>query len=178
MKSDILETVTIKLKFLATWFGLFISGVFALLGMSIIGAQVVFWLQDGYWISLPVIVVLIDPAWIEPSLILPSDISIESITSHTSTSTVNLFWVLEWGLHRYLGDFSLWLVEPKSWLGVHQIVQGILEWTPLSGALFILAVVIGTPSAIFFVILDDEIKELESKRNKQERERIKKTLDY
>lgn len=86
---------------------LWFSGILGLYCLYLFGAQVLEWMRNGIWIRLPA-----------TSLFLGA----ESLTE------------AEW-LHVFpmrgegdLGVFASWLSYPESWIGIHRLVFGTLEF--------------------------------------------------
>ena len=94
-------------------------------------SQFVLWLKTSYWVSMPLIYLIIDP---RPEL--SAKIPLHLIAKEVSTFSDPL-WIVRQSMqiHSFVSPFSDWLVSPKNWLGLHAVVNFVLRlipaWLPL-----------------------------------------------
>jgi len=86
---------------------LWFSGILGLYCLYLFGAQVLEWMRDGIWIRLPA-----------TSLFLGAE----------SFTEAEWLYIFPMRGDRDLGAFSSWLSHPESWLGIHRLVFGTLEF--------------------------------------------------
>jgi len=110
-----------------------------LYGLFLIGAQTYVWLEEGYWIALPVSDLFVDPFRASESDKLIDDLAVRkrsletilAIEKELSTNEKRLesqryFW--KNFLPTSMQSNDSWFAAPWSWFGVHKLLDGALSF--------------------------------------------------
>lgn len=131
--------------------------ILAFVGGYVIVAQVILWLKSGQWVSLPLLYLFVDP-W--PLLAEKFSAEAAAAIQRATGEFSDPLFILRLELHTYFNGLSLWLMEPKEWIGVQKIVRGILQLIPVSLFLLGLGAIVGIPAKGWFASAEGTLEEL------------------
>ncbi len=124
------RSVLLYIQWLLAWPIRLGGGGLLLAGGYTVVAQAILWMRSGHWVELPLLYLFVDPF---PLLAQQFPLEAWKQIQSTVGNWSKPWFILQVPWHTYLSDeFSNWLNNPQSWLGLHKAVMKTLDAVPMS----------------------------------------------